>query len=204
MAAQYDKDLNYLHHLLHNLPSSIPLDDNHYHFDSFECVDPEWVELTGTDAGALNHLLEVTFGRRDQGFIKFKEHGPGLEGVVHALRKYITGTEGENGLLLKWIDDLISAAKEAYQQAGMDAPSIAQVSCPFRVLEWILILMLHRQKPVAKLGQSEKPARQLKLAEVFGVKAAEKGASAKKKGSRASKAAQRLEAGAATAQPVCL
>ncbi|KDQ16586.1 hypothetical protein BOTBODRAFT_107033 [Botryobasidium botryosum FD-172 SS1] len=167
MATRYHKDLDYLRLLLQNLLGSVvPPGSDHYRFNTLQGLDADWVEMTGTNAGALNHLLEVTFGRRDQGFIIFKERGPGLEGVVDTLRKYITGVDGENGLLLKWIDDLIGAAKEAYQQAGIDVPSITALA--------------------------------------FGVTTTSGGtgsASGKKKGSKASKAAQRLEAGAATAQP---
>lgn len=87
-----------------------------YPFEGF-IVDPDYLELTGSVQGSINHTLEVAFGSRADGKpIRFRHHGPDLVAVVDVLAEGITGSEGENLILLKCVDDLREASKHAYTQ----------------------------------------------------------------------------------------
>lgn len=108
----------YLRTLLHHLPISIPLGST-YPFCNF-VLDLALIEDTGSAAGALNVTLERVFGSRhpSQPPLTFRKRGPHLEGVVDALQQYISGTDGENPLLIKWVHDLVRAGRTAYEKAG--------------------------------------------------------------------------------------
>ncbi|KEP46427.1 hypothetical protein V565_199460 [Rhizoctonia solani 123E] len=87
-----------------------------YPFENF-VIDDEWLELTGSVQGSVNHTLEVAFGSRHNGGpIEFKSHGPDLAAVVDVLSAHITGEGGENPILIKWIVDLHRAAVHAAEQ----------------------------------------------------------------------------------------
>jgi hypothetical protein len=89
-----------------------------YPFKDF-VADAEWIELSGSVQGSVNHTLEVAFGSRanaNNSPIEFKSHGPDLLGVVDVLATSITGLDGENPLLIKWISDLQRAATHAIEQ----------------------------------------------------------------------------------------
>jgi hypothetical protein len=113
----YDDELEQLERLLCHLPPIIPSSANRYQFKNFG-LDPEDFELAGTMQGALNAALERAFGRRDLGPIILTERGPSLEAVVPVLRDFITGEDGENILLIKWIRDLVAGAKATYELHG--------------------------------------------------------------------------------------
>lgn len=120
--------LDYLLLLLQNLPPRhIPLGNQHYQFSRYSVNDDD-VELTGSTQGALNRALELAFGNRVQGPVQFAERGPGLEAVVEVLQKYITGDDGENILLWKWVEDLSLASCAAYKAAGKQLPSLKRQS----------------------------------------------------------------------------
>ncbi|KAG9022111.1 hypothetical protein FRB95_000740, partial [Tulasnella sp. JGI-2019a] len=82
---------------------------------------PEDLSHYGTEQGALNHDLEIIVGPHDKGPVQFPERGPSLGGVVPLL-KYIDGTSKEQGLLIKWGDDLTEAAKAACLAANHVIP----------------------------------------------------------------------------------
>ncbi|KIO25436.1 hypothetical protein M407DRAFT_25235 [Tulasnella calospora MUT 4182] len=111
-----------LFELYWHLPESLPLNDSFYSFPTWGDLDPELVSDTGSSQGALNVELERTFGSRSKGTIKFGARGPSLEGVVTVLRHWITGLDGENILLTKWVDDLTDAAKELCDKHGVEVP----------------------------------------------------------------------------------
>jgi hypothetical protein len=107
-----------LHHLRH-LPKSISAEPDYYSnvFTAY-APDVEWIELTGTQQGAVNHDLEVIFGDCAHGHIQFKSRRESLEAVVSVLVTFINSQSAEEGLLLKWVEDLIAAAKQACKDAG--------------------------------------------------------------------------------------
>ncbi|KAJ7577226.1 hypothetical protein C8J56DRAFT_726501, partial [Mycena floridula] len=100
--------LRTLRHLIQNLPSTVPLADDH-NFLSYE-IDQERLDDYGSNQSVVNRDLEVSFGSRSAGPVVFKSRGPGLEAVVDVLRDYITGSKGQNLLLTKWVDDLTESA----------------------------------------------------------------------------------------------
>ncbi|KAG1836631.1 hypothetical protein DFJ58DRAFT_817985, partial [Suillus subalutaceus] len=86
----------------------------HYRF----FLDDEKIEDMGP-IGALNRELECVMGQRHNGPILFKERGPGLEAVVDVLESHLIEHHNspETILLVKWVDDLTTAAKAAFASA---------------------------------------------------------------------------------------
>ncbi|KAG8726752.1 hypothetical protein FRC11_014558, partial [Ceratobasidium sp. 423] len=85
-------------------------------FENFT-LDEEWLKLTRSAQGSVNHTLEVTFGSRHHGQpLVLTSHGPDLVAVVDVLSTHITGLNGENPILIQWIDDLQAAATHALEQ----------------------------------------------------------------------------------------
>ncbi|KAG8720879.1 hypothetical protein FRC09_008846, partial [Ceratobasidium sp. 395] len=124
-------ELEKLRHLLSTLPSkSHPLGFV-YPFEGF-LPDEDWTERTGTVQGSVNHSLEVAFGSRAKAGdtpIEFKSHGHDLAAVVDVLAMHITGHNGENPILIKWVSDLQRAAEHAgstYIDSNTPAPSKRQ------------------------------------------------------------------------------
>lgn len=96
--------LDTLQHLFHHLPPSIPEEPafgSRFAGMHDYYPDPDAVDLYGSEQGALNHDLEILFGRRDQGPVQLLERGAGLEAVVGFLKKYINGKSKEQDLLIK-------------------------------------------------------------------------------------------------------
>ena len=118
-------ELHTLHLYLSQLPSCIP-EGSTYGFDQYPGVDLDWVERTGTEAGALNHDLEVLLGTHANGPIVFRERGPALTAVVDVLGQYICGDEhqGENLLLHQWVADLLVSACKAFEGAGQEVGTL--------------------------------------------------------------------------------
>ncbi|KAB5589446.1 hypothetical protein CTheo_7114 [Ceratobasidium theobromae] len=105
------EELQTLRELLLLLPAKCQSSGFTYPFQNF-VLDDEWTELTGSVQGSVNHTLEVAFGSRANGApIEFRSHGPDLVAVVDILASSITGSDGENPILIKWIADLTQAAK---------------------------------------------------------------------------------------------
>ncbi|KAG8689058.1 hypothetical protein FRC11_004218 [Ceratobasidium sp. 423] len=101
---------------LARLPPKHQSTGSKYPFASF-VLDEEWLELTGSAQGSVNHTLEVIFGSRHDGQpLKFTSHGPDLLAVVDVLSTHITGLGGENPILIQWISDLHKAATHALDQ----------------------------------------------------------------------------------------
>ena len=66
MSEDVSHDLQYLRHLLSNLPDTVPCRGTSlYDFHSFE-LDPQLVELYGTNKAAVNNVLKVTFAPQGQ------------------------------------------------------------------------------------------------------------------------------------------
>jgi hypothetical protein len=108
--------LDELARYLKALPASIPIGNAHnfigYKHDAADMADmlcPHSV---------LNRALEISFGDRTRGPVAFKSQGLGLDAVVGVLRMNITGTDGQNGILIKWVDDLHNAALVAIEGSG--------------------------------------------------------------------------------------
>jgi hypothetical protein len=129
MESKTKEKLQLLSLFLRNLPETIPYADSahtEYGFDFF-AVDDEKVEDMGP-IGALNRELECRMGQRHKGPIVFKERGPGLEAVVDVLTGYLDEyrDSSETILLVKWADDLVTAAKAAFTYAGIVVNSFNQ------------------------------------------------------------------------------
>ncbi|KAG8974060.1 hypothetical protein FRB94_004931 [Tulasnella sp. JGI-2019a] len=119
----YATELQTLLHTLQHLPASIPEDTGYYNFDQCHGTDPgwaDWRERTGSNQGALNHKLEIAFSTCENGPVKFEERGRGLEAVVEVLRNWLTGTDGQNLILKKWVDDLTEAGRGACNGVGVN------------------------------------------------------------------------------------
>ncbi|CAE6442050.1 unnamed protein product [Rhizoctonia solani] len=84
-----------------------------YPFEGF-FVDKEYIKITGSIQGSVNHSLEVAFRSRAHSPICFKSNGADLLAVVDVLTNHITGIHDENTILLKWIKDLQAAANHAF------------------------------------------------------------------------------------------
>ncbi|KAG9077841.1 hypothetical protein FRC06_008673, partial [Ceratobasidium sp. 370] len=107
--------LEWLRQLLSALPPKTHPSGSTYPFEGF-LPDEEWTELTGTVQGSVNHSLEVAFGCRakaDGSPIEFISHGADLLAVVDVLATHITGHDGENPILIKWVSDLQNGAISA-------------------------------------------------------------------------------------------
>ncbi|TFY78892.1 hypothetical protein EWM64_g5117, partial [Hericium alpestre] len=133
------ENLSLLKYLLSNLPLSVvPNGAKIYCFHQFPGLDAELVEDNGSEMGALNHELEVILGRdRDTGLIVFREQGPSLTAVVDVIERYMTGSDGENILLIKWINDLLAAARAIFERAergGASNPGQALLTRPPRII----------------------------------------------------------------------
>ena len=78
--------------------------------------------MTGSEAGALNHDLEIIFPLSDclltqdtTRLILFHESGPSLEAVADVLEKF----SRPNNVLPKWIADLIASAEYVLKDTKM-------------------------------------------------------------------------------------
>jgi hypothetical protein len=77
------------------------------------------LSLQGQFKGLSITALRLLFGSRantDNFPLNFKSHGPDLVAVVDVLSNFITGTDRENPILLKWVLDLQAAANHAFSQ----------------------------------------------------------------------------------------
>lgn len=129
--APYKNELKTLLHCFKHLPESIPLNTGYYGFNQWHDLTADWLDKAGTRQGALNGMLKPVFGSRRDGSVKFEERGEGLEGVVEVLQRELTGTNGENILLTKWVDDLTTAAKEVCDREGHPVSRVvAQLFAP--------------------------------------------------------------------------
>ncbi|KAF7310297.1 DUF659 domain-containing protein [Mycena indigotica] len=117
----YNNEIENLKHLLNHLPNTIPVGTAHNFIDYVP--DPEVVNDLGSEKSALNRDLEVSFGfRANNTVITFKSRGPHLEAVATVIRQNISGSGGDNILLVKWVDDLTCAAKAAFANANVPLP----------------------------------------------------------------------------------
>ncbi|KAJ7576115.1 hypothetical protein C8J56DRAFT_1032134 [Mycena floridula] len=115
----YGDNLRTLRHLIQNLPSTIPLADDH-NFLSYE-IDQERLDDYGSNQSVVNRDLE--------------SRGPGLEAVVDVLRDYITGSKGQNLLLTKWVDDLTESAQKIIDASGEKLPRLSKLTAGKRLME---------------------------------------------------------------------
>ncbi len=128
MSETVEDSLEYLKHLLSNLPDTVPSAGNIYDFRNF-VPDPELVELFGSREAALNNALEVVFAPRGRlagpnPFILI-DQGPGLVAVVDVLRNIINEYP-QSAILQKWVDDLKNAA---VYQFNSSFKSVCCISC---------------------------------------------------------------------------
>ena len=107
---------------LSNLPKTIPYADAAQTRYTFS-LDDDKIEDMGP-IGALNRELECVIGQRHNGPISFKERGPGLEAIVDIFESHLIEHHDspETILLVKWVDDLMTAAKAAFTSAGITVP----------------------------------------------------------------------------------
>ena len=121
MAQNISHDLQYLRHLLSNLPDTV-LHGDIYDFRNFE-PDPQLVELYGTNEAAVNNVLEVTFAPRGRvdGPSPFPilEQGPGLVAIVDVLQRFITEFP-QSAIMKKWLEDFLKAAVHEIGSSGED------------------------------------------------------------------------------------
>lgn len=110
---------NLLRHLS-TLPDHLSDHPTVYPFNNFS-IAPHEIEHYGTPQGALNHRLELVFGSRyDSRAIQFRGRGPSLVAIINVFKSCITGEEGENILLWKWVEDLTHGAIECIKSVRMD------------------------------------------------------------------------------------
>ena len=89
----HEMQLSKLHLFLEKLPASLPTVDtisqppSKFDFEKFE-LDQDWVEMTGSVVGAINHELKIRLGCHDRGPIHFREHGPPVVALVSVLDRY--------------------------------------------------------------------------------------------------------------------
>ncbi|KAF8596323.1 hypothetical protein BDV93DRAFT_563461 [Ceratobasidium sp. AG-I] len=122
-------DLRYLRVLLSQLPDASHPTGDVYPFPGF-VLDDDWVDITGSVQGSVNHSLEVAFGSRATAAgepIRFKSHGSDLIAVVGVLSNYITGEDGENPILINWVADLVTAAANVYTVTQAALPRLVQM-----------------------------------------------------------------------------
>ncbi|KAI6017164.1 hypothetical protein BKA83DRAFT_4059242 [Pisolithus microcarpus] len=122
MDSSTETKVDLLHLYLENLPDSIPHVDpggmSMYNF-SFFLVDDEDVEDRG-HVGAINRQLEIRLGHWHNGPIQFTEQGPDLNKLANLFKLWLTdlASDPEVPILHKWLDDLITAAENAYKSTN--------------------------------------------------------------------------------------
>ncbi|KIK80837.1 hypothetical protein PAXRUDRAFT_15570 [Paxillus rubicundulus Ve08.2h10] len=117
--------LNKLRIYLDHLPNSLLFRgsaESDYSFEFFGIQDEDEEDL-GLE-GAVNHQLEIWLGHRNNGPVKFKERGPGLSPVVTVLENYLNDSPG-SVILMKWLDDLICSAQQAFENAKHLLPDVS-------------------------------------------------------------------------------
>ncbi|KAI5990480.1 hypothetical protein EDD15DRAFT_2198064 [Pisolithus albus] len=120
--------LDLLRLYLKNLPNSIPFVDSgspsQYGFDFF-VVDDEDMEDKGP-VGAINRQLEIRLGHWNNGPILFTEQGPSLCKLTDLFEEWFghLSSDPEIPILHKWLDDLITAAENAYSSTNTKLPEV--------------------------------------------------------------------------------
>ncbi|KAJ2994662.1 hypothetical protein NUW54_g7512 [Trametes sanguinea] len=125
--------LSQLEYALQNLPESLPAPEysDRFHFGPNYRPDEDDINLIGTVPGAINRALEVAFGfgarTEGDGILPITERGAGICGLVDALRLYrdTCPAPERDTILAKWIDDIWSGAKKAYELAQKPFPPTA-------------------------------------------------------------------------------
>ena len=120
-----NQQLARLQHLLENLPDSPPYHDAQstgYHFS----ISDDDIEEYGDENSAINHMLEVTFGPRQDtnGIVPIRERGPGICAIVPVLKK-CSATNPADACITLWIDNLCSSAEKLYTKAGEKVRSLS-------------------------------------------------------------------------------
>jgi hypothetical protein len=121
--------LSELRILLSNLPKTLGLPSRSktiYPFVGFE-LDPELLDRTGDEVGALNEQLKGAFGWKSRttgdGIIPILERGEHICAVVDVLEKYMDRNPA-NAVLEKWVADITEGAKKVYREAGSEVCGI--------------------------------------------------------------------------------
>ena len=106
---------------LENLPDTIPQSGSEtakYTFNFFS-VDDDDLQDMGL-FGAINRQLEIHLGHHNNGPIIFSERGPGLHKLANLFESWLNelASDSEVLILIKWLDDLIKAAENAYRTSN--------------------------------------------------------------------------------------
>ena len=131
MSEDVSHDLQYLRHLLSNLPNTVPCcNTSLYDFCNFE-PDPQLVELYGTNKAAVNNVLKVTFAPQGwtdgpSAFLPL-DQGPGLVAIVDVLCRSICEFL-QSAILKKWLEDLVKVAIYEFETGGIIASWISNLS----------------------------------------------------------------------------
>ena len=121
MDASTKARVDHLHLYLENLPDTIPQSGSKtakYTFDFFS-VDNNDLQDMGL-VGAINRQLEIHLGHHNNGPIIFSERGPGLHKLANLFESWLNelASDPEVLILVKWLDDLIKAAENAYRTSN--------------------------------------------------------------------------------------
>src|SRR5947209_606093 len=115
--------LELLHCYLENLPSTIPYVDSgskisKYSFDFNFTLDCNMEDMGLV--GAISCQLEIQLGHCNKGPIIFSEWGLGLHKLVDCFESWLDmlASNPEVLILLKWLDDLLVTAENAFQSAN--------------------------------------------------------------------------------------
>jgi hypothetical protein len=123
--AAFMRNLAKLKHLLHHLPSQLPVlttaDSRYSHL--LESLDKDWEDDIGTHAAANRHL-ELCFPHSDRvpnqeglRIPYISERGPIVEALIPFLRRYYTADQGKC-YMQKWVVDLVTGAEHSYITHG--------------------------------------------------------------------------------------
>ncbi|TRM58371.1 ribonuclease H-like domain-containing protein [Schizophyllum amplum] len=116
--------------LIDHLPPSLPCydgADSHYATFLDFSLDPDLLDKTGDEVGAINEQLKRVFGWKSRtsgdGIIPILERGKALRGVTDVLRHWY-GKHPGNQVLAKWAHDICEGVKKVYHTEGHMLPSL--------------------------------------------------------------------------------
>ena len=121
LPAEFPHFLQHLESLLNNLPDAIPIGDKYSAFLTF-VLDPELVEKTGHEIGALSEQFKRIFGWQarttSDGILSIEERGLPICSVVKVFQRF-HHQYPEDVVLKKWAVDIAIGAGKVYSQHGL-------------------------------------------------------------------------------------
>ena len=121
LPTEFPHFLEHLQGLLRNLPDAMPVGDKYSTFLSFS-LDPELVENTGHEIGALSEQFKRIFGWRARttgdGVLPIEERGLPNCSVVNVFHHF-HHQYPEDVVLKKWAVDIAIGAEKVYRQYGL-------------------------------------------------------------------------------------